>query len=336
MDLQIIGAVIASAVAFGVVYVLTPYLARCLVRIGSTVPDVAKKSGTMVARPGGPAILAGLVASEAVLYVFVPDTAIIAIILATAIAFVVGYVDDRRVMGGWFKPVGLVAASLPILLMGTYEGVLSFPLFGDVQIPVLYIGLAVIMIPITGNTVNSIDVLNGVASGFMIIAGFSLSASLFIIESLSGSPDYTIAFASLPLGFVALAFYRYHKIPSRIFPGDSGALVFGAIYGAVAITGQVEVVAAIALLPAIVNSFLFLASVRRIVEHRQLKAKPVEITKELKLRATDDPRAAVTLIRLILAGGPLTERQAAHAVFRLALFSGMLAIITAFLMGVRL
>ncbi len=50
--------------------------------------------------------------------------------------------------------------------------------------------------------------------------------------------------------FASLAFYKYHKFPSRIFPGDSGAVMFGATYGAIAIVGQVEVIAAIAILPA--------------------------------------------------------------------------------------
>ena len=43
--------------------------------------------------------------------------------------------------------------------------------------------------------------------------------------------------SSLPLGFVSLAFYKYHKVPSKIFPGDSGALTLGAMYGAIAIVG---------------------------------------------------------------------------------------------------
>jgi len=105
------------------------------------------------------------------------------------------------------------------------------------------------MIIITGNTVNSIDVANGIASGFMVIASLSLSIALFILQ------NYAIAIASLPLIFVSLAFYKYHKIPSKIFPGDSGALTLGVMYGAIAIVGQVEVIAAIALLPAILNSF---------------------------------------------------------------------------------
>src|SRR5206468_6787125 len=43
---------------------------------------------------------------------------------------------------------------------------------------------------------------------------FALTISLFIVH------NYDIALASLPLGFVSLAFYKYHKFPSKIFPGD--------------------------------------------------------------------------------------------------------------------
>jgi len=89
-----------------------------------------------------------------------------------------------------------------------------------------------------------------------------------------------------------------------------------------------------ALLPAVINSFLFLSSVKKIVEHRQIKGKPVDHTDDFRLRATSDKSAPITLVRLILAGGPLSEKQVGYAIFKLAIFSGILAIITAFLMGV--
>ena len=41
-------------------------------------------------------------------------------------------------------------------------------------------------------------------------------------------------------------------------------------------------------------------------------------------------------MRLILANGPLSEKQVGLAIFKLAIFSGILAIITAFMMGVSL
>jgi len=322
----IIPSIVSCVVAFFTVYLTIPYLIKFLQKRNLAVPDMNKKDQVMIVRPGGPSIIAGIIASELVLYVFFQLNEILAIMITSFIAFVIGYVDDRKVMGGWFKPVALVVASIPIIFLGAYSPHLAFPLFGTVQIPVLYLGLIIFMIPITGNTINSIDVLNGVASGFMIIASFSLSIALFILQ------NYEVAIISLPLGIVSLAFYKYHKIPSKIFPGDSGALALGAMYGAIAIIGHVEIIAAIALLPAVINSFLFLSSMKRIVEHRQIKGKPVEHTEDFKLKATNDKTAPITLVRLILAGGPLSEKQVGYAIFKLAIFSGILAIITAFMM----
>jgi UDP-N-acetylglucosamine--dolichyl-phosphate N-acetylglucosaminephosphotransferase len=284
----------------------------------------------MIPRPGGISIIAGIITSELILYAFFQMNEILAIMITTFLAFVIGYVDDRKVMGGWFKPIALAIAASPIIFLGAYDSDLAFPLFGEVQIPALYLVLIIFMIPITGNTINSIDVLNGVASGFMVIAGFSLTVALLILQ------NYEMAIVSLPLGLVSLAFYKYHKIPSKIFPGDSGALALGAMYGAIAIVGQVEIIAAVALLPAVINSFLFLASMKRIVEHRQIKGKPVEHTEDFNLKATNDKTAPITLVRLILANGPLSEKQISFQIFKLAIFSGILAIISAFLMGVSL
>jgi UDP-N-acetylmuramyl pentapeptide phosphotransferase/UDP-N-acetylglucosamine-1-phosphate transferase len=326
----IIPAIISCFVAFFLVFVMTPPLIKFLEKRNMAVKDMNKKGDVMVVRPGGPALIVGIVASELVLYAFLQMNEILAIIITTSAAFAIGYIDDRKVMGGWFKPVALVISAIPIIALGAYDSDLAFPLFGIVQIPVLYLVLIIFMIPITGNTINSIDVLNGVASGFMVIASFSLSICLFIVQ------NYEIALVSLPLGFVSLAFYKYHKLPSKIFPGDSGALTLGAMYGAIAIVGGVEIIAAVALLPAVINSFLFLASVKKIVEHRQIKGKPVDHTDDFKLRATSDKSAPVTLVRLILAGGPLSEKQVGYEIFKLTIFSGILAIITAFLMRVSL
>ena len=210
-----------------------------------------------------------------------------------------------------------------------YDSNLDFPLFGSVKIPSLYLALVVFMIPITGNTLNSIDVLNGIVSGFTTIASFALAISLFILQ------NYEIGIACLCLGFASLAFYKYHKFPSRIFPGDSGSVMFGATYGVIAIVGGVEVIAAIAILPAIINSFLFLSSVKKIVEHREIK-NPTLHTDDFKLKSTDDNHAPITLVRLLIAKKPLSEKQICNEILKLAAFSGALAIITAFMIGAKI
>ena len=329
MEQLIIPAIIAIVVAFFSVYGLTPLVIRALEKRNITVVDANKKEKTMIARPGGLSIIVGIESSLIILYVFFPISEILAVILTTFFAFIVGLIDDRKTMGGWFKPLALAFCAAPILLLGAYDSNLDFPLFGSVKIPLLYTALVVFMIPIMGNTINSIDVLNGVASGFTTIASFALSICLFILQ------NYEVGIICLCLSFASLAFYKYHKFPSKIFPGDSGAITFGAAYGAIAIIGGVEVIAAIAILPAIINSFLFLSSVKKIVEHREIK-NPTSHTDDWKLQTTSENHAPITLVRLLIAKKPLSEKQIGTEIFKLAIFSGILAIITSFMMGVNI
>ena len=329
MEQLIIPAIIAITIAFFSVYGLTPFVIHALEKRNIAVVDANKKEKTMVARPGGLSIIVGIESSLIILYIFFPLSEILAVILTTFFAFVVGLVDDKKTMGGWFKPLALAFCAAPILLLGAYDSNLAFPLFGTVQIPLLYMALVVFMIPIMGNTINSIDVLNGVASGFITIASFALSICLFILQ------NYEVGIISLCLAFSSLAFYKYHKFPSKIFPGDSGAITFGAAYGGIAIIGSVEVIAAIAILPAIINSFLFLSSVKKIVEHREIK-NPTSHTDDWKLQTTSENHAPITLVRLLIAKKPLSEKQIGIEIFKLAIFSGILAIITTFMMGVTI
>jgi UDP-N-acetylglucosamine--dolichyl-phosphate N-acetylglucosaminephosphotransferase len=81
-------------------------------------------------------------------------------------------------------------------------------------------------------------------------------------------------------------------------------------------------------LPAVVNSFLFLSSVKRIVEHRQVKARPVTLLDDYRLAASRDAAAPATLVRLIVADGPLGEKEIGHRIFRLAIISALMAFVT--------
>ena len=329
MEQFILSVIIVSSIAFFSVYLFTPFLIKFLEKRNLTVQDYNKKGGVMVSRPGGISLIFGIVSSLLVLYIFFPLNEILAVVIVSSLSFVVGLIDDRKVMSGWFKPVCLALCAIPILILGTYETNLSFPLFGSVQIPLLYLTLIVFMIPITGNTINSIDVLNGVSSGFVSIASFSLFACLIILE------NHEIAVMSLILGLVSLAFYRFHKFPSKIFPGDSGALVLGTTFGTIAIVGEAEVIAVVSLLPAIINSFLFLSSVKKIVEHREIK-NPTFLTDDYKIAAKPDSDAPITLVRLLVSKIPLSEKQVEIAIFKLGILSGILAIITTIFMDVNL
>ena len=319
-------AAAVSVISFFGVLLMTPAAIRLLVAKGMVVPDAHKPEKPQVPRPAGPVIMISIAAAEIVLFILTMNVAVFAILLTTTIAFFVGYIDDSRVMPGWFKPVALLAAAIPLVLLDIYVGNVYGDslnlIFGSAYIPLLYIPLIFVIIPITGNTINSIDVLNGVASGFLIIAMIPLLVSIAIFGSRE------VFLAALPLLFATIAFYRYHKFPSRVFPGDSGTLLLGAMYGAVAIAGSSEIIGVIALLPAVMNSFLFLASVKRIVEHREVKARPTTLTDDFKISATNDTAAPATLVRLIVVDRPLGEREIGYQIFKLALFTSLLAFVS--------
>jgi UDP-GlcNAc:undecaprenyl-phosphate GlcNAc-1-phosphate transferase len=320
LDITIYG-IIVSAISFLIVFFITPPFIEYLSRKGRVVVDYHKPGKPMVPRPAGPVLLIGIVISEIILYFLILDVKIISILLTTIIAFIIGYIDDLKAMPGWFKPAALILAAIPIIVLGTHGNYLGL-IFDSAFIPILYILLILSIIPIVGNTINSIDVFNGVASGFIIITMIPLLVSVILFSNTN------VFLIGLPLLFGCIAMYQYHKFPSKIFLGDSGTLLLGSMYAGISIVGNSEIIGVIALLPAVMNSFLFLSSVKKIVEHREVKTRPVTICGDFRLMASKDNSAPATLVRLILARGPLSEQEIITRIFILATFSSILAIIS--------
>jgi UDP-GlcNAc:undecaprenyl-phosphate GlcNAc-1-phosphate transferase len=330
LDITIYG-IIVSAISFLIVFFITPPFIEYLTKKGRVVLDYHKPGKPKVPRPAGPVLLMGIVISEIILYFLISDVKIISVLLTTIIAFIIGYIDDLKTMPGWFKPAALILAAVPIIVLGTHGNYLNL-IFDSAFIPILYILLILSIIPIVGNTINSIDVFNGVATGFIIITMIPLLVGVILFSNTD------VFLIGLPLLFGCIAMYQYHKYPSKIFLGDSGTLLLGSMYAALSIVGNSEIIGVIALLPAVMNSFLFLSSVKKIVEHRQVKTRPVTICDDFRLMASKDISAPATLVRLILARGPLSEQEIITRIFILAAFSSLLAIISiaiqyAFMMG---
>lgn len=320
----LVTAAILSLISFGLIFFLMPKSIRSLKSKGMVVKDFHKPGKPVVPRPAGPVLLIGIVSAEVILYILTLNDAVLAIMLTTVIGFIVGIVDDRKVMPGWFKPLALVTAAIPIILLGAHSNYLNL-VFGSAFIPILYIPLILVIIPVVGNTINSIDVLNGVASSSVIIALIPILASVLLFGNIY------VFLAGLPLLAGTIAFYRYHRYPSKVFPGDSGTLLMGTMIGVVAIAGESEIIAVVALLPAVMNSFLFLSSMKKIVEHREVKARPTILTDDFRLMASKDKKAPVTLLRLILADRPMTEKEIIKQVNMMAIVCAALAFITIYI-----
>lgn len=315
-------ATFISALSFPITFLLTKGLISYLPKRGLVAEDFHKQGKPKIPVLGGSAIMAGILVSEALLYSLTGDLRILSISLVTLAAGVIGLFDDLRPLRGIAKPILLALAATPILVLGTYDFNLSFPLFNSARLSIIYPIMIILAIPITANTVNTIDVFNGVVSSLVVMASVPMILALLL------QSNFVIALGAIPLLASSLAFYVFHRYPSRIFPGDSGTLTLGALYGAIAIVGGVEIVGMVALLPAILNSFFYLSSVKKFLEHRNIKTKPIIVHSDSKLSASKDPAAPMTLARMILAEGKLTEKQVGSIILKLAIFSAILAGLT--------
>src|ERR671932_258376 len=178
----LIYGIIASAMSFFITLFGTAKMINWLTAKGEVVQDYHKPNRPSIPRPAGPVLVTGIIAAEIVLFLLTWKIRVIAILLTGVISFFIGFIDDKKVLPGWFKPVALIIAAIPLIVLGAHQSHLNLE-FGKVAIPLLYIPLILVIIPIAGNTINSIDVLNGVASGFIIIAMFPLLVSIAIFAS---------------------------------------------------------------------------------------------------------------------------------------------------------
>ena len=323
-------ALTVSVVAFAVTYLTIPPLASWLKHRGIVGIDIHKLDKPKIPAMGGLSIVAGLAAglfSLGLLGGYSPD--ILAFLGTVVIAGAVGVIDDLRPLSSRLKPILTALAAVPILLLGTFNAHPVFPLIGAFRLTILYPALVLLAIPVTANAINMLDVFNGSLSGTLTIISLTLAAVLAV------SGETTAMCLALTLFGSLLAFYLFNRYPARVFGGDAGSLAVGAAVGALAVIGRIELVAVVALVPYIMNAFYGLASVGRLYERREIKPRPVRVRTDGKLEATTDRLAPVTLTRLILAEGPMSEQEIVRAMQLLTILSCAMAVLAFLLIEVQ-
>jgi UDP-N-acetylglucosamine--dolichyl-phosphate N-acetylglucosaminephosphotransferase len=322
------------------ILVMPPFL-RFLTRSGRVVDDVHKSPPTKVPSPAGPIIMLGAVAGEVVALftfgTFVP----VAVIGAAVVAFAIGLADDLFVLGGRSKPLLLFLAGIPFVAMtiwqpNLYQPSLAFPFFNATSPHfTIYTGLVILAFPVVSNAFNMMDSFNGEISGFTLLTSLALLFGILIRTVYTTGFSLARTASVLPLVAVAAAFLLFNRFPSKAFDGDSGALMLGSMYAALAVTGGVEMAAIVAIVPSILNSFYILSSVRGLVERRKMKTRPTYIGEDGRMYASPERGAPATLVRMLLLDGPLTENELVGAVLRLTAVGCVLSAITSLLTWVH-
>ncbi len=326
-----VATVLVAMTGFPISLALTRFLMYFNMARGISGVDVHKLSKPKIPEMCGASIPVALVMLAAAYGTWHPETrlAMTGFGLVVASTALVGGVDDKLRLRGYYKPILALFCGLPITVLGlmypgeVYKPTLRIPLFGGFHLPVIYPLAIPIAISVTSNTVNMLDPLNGTMAGSVAI----LSGGLLIGLLLTNSQPLTVfLFASLL--FSCLGFFYYNRYPSRAFSGNVGQFAVGGAVGAMAILGRVEIATIVAMFPHIQNSFFFLSRIKRFAEHREVSAKPTRLLDDGRLSSSSDPKAALTLVRTILVGKPANELEVVNSIFALFLFSAALAVLT--------
>lgn len=308
-------------------FVSLPAVMKKTKNLGIVGTDVHKKDRPIIPEMGGIAVLIGLAFSMFAAYLLFPTKIVVLVsfLAVILIAATVGTLDDLKTLSPKLKPFLTLFAGLPILIFGTYDPHLTLPIVGLTRLTIIYPLMIPIAIAVTSNAVNMMDPFNGVMSSTCSIVTLIMLVSAILLQRT----DAIIVCVGL-LGSI-LAFYYFNKYPSKVFSGDVGSLSIGAALGAAAIIGRIEIIAVVAFMPQIMNAFFGLSTIGRLYERREVP-RPVQILDDGRLTASEDTKAPITLARMILARGPLTEKEAAQLFLVLSVISGVLAIFTMFLL----
>ena len=332
MDSEIIVySLISFTVSFILVFVLLPQWIKFAKRKGLTGTDIHKPERPEVAEMGG---VVGIIVFIVVIFTmsfFVKNhetrLQLWVLSLGVLITYLIGIWDDLKTLSAIKKPVLLIFASAPVFLFHTYYPRPIFPLIGETRMTIIYLFLLPFVVAVPANAVNMLDVLNGSMLGSAIIITIGIILSVFIIPAEYLNQQILMIGSFVLLG-VLLAMFYYNKYPAKVFNGDTGSLGVGAILGLLAVLGRLEFIILVALIPQITNSFSILSSIKGLKERRSIE-RPVEVLPDGKIFATDKKSAPITLVRLITAVKPLSEKSIVYRIWALTIFSTLLAVFSA-------
>ena len=311
-----------------------PIHIRLMLKKGIFGVDIHKKTKPKVAEMGGVVILISIITSSVVGILLVDnntDRLTIGIFCVTIlIAGIIGIIDDLVNLSAILKPVLLLLASVPIIASGMFTPEPVLPFVGRTRLTIVYYVLLPFIIAVPSNAVNMLDVFNGsmaITTILILIAVFF--ANMIIFRGGIQNLDLTYVFILVMIA-VLIAFLFFNRYPAKVFAGDTGSLAIGASLGAIAVLGQLEVVVIIAMIPYIMNSFGIISSVRGLMERRDM-ARPTKMTKDWKIQSTEDQKAPITLVGLVIQKEPLHEKDVVKSFSILTFISGIFALITAVL-----
>jgi len=327
--LDILFFALLFAIPLIIVFVLMPWwikLARAHKWVGN---DIHKVDRPEVPESGGTVPAIAIIIGIALIGVFYTQFAnqVWVLLACVVIASVIGFIDDRKRLSAIVKIISVTVAGLPFLLADAFHfiklGHPVMPLMGTLQVTILYPLATPIIIAITSNAVNMLEGYNGEGAGTCVIVGIAMLLGGLIMNSA-----IAVIFI-LPFLAACIGFLKFNKYPARVFPGDVGTLMMGAMIGGVMILGGIEVATFCALLAHIFNAFYVIVSIRGLRESHTIRIKDIVVLEDNRIQASVQEGAPVTLPRLLLAFGELSEPELVTQFWKLSIMGGIFGVVAA-------
>jgi len=165
-----------------------------------------------------------------------------ALVLGTALVFIIGVVDDLIGLSCIQRFLVQVGAAAGVVYAGWSFGHLYVPFWGQVDLG--FWGRLVTVVWVVGvtNAINLLDGLDGLAGGVAAI----IATSLLIFAWIQGNA-LTVILMSAIVG-ACLGFLRHNWAPAKIYMGDSGSLTLGFLLAVMSLYASMKVAAAVAIL----------------------------------------------------------------------------------------
>lgn len=307
---------IVFLVALFVTYIVTPIFIKKLTRAGITGTDIHKPNKPKIPEMGGLAILFGFSAGVLFSIVFISSdlVGISAVLISVLLLGLIGVCDDLFGIRQKTKIILPVFAAIPLMVIQAGVHTMTIPFIGIVNFGIIYpLFLIPLGITVVSNSFNMLAGYNGMEVG----SGFIACALIAIIGIITGNS--TVAILMFSMSGACLAFLKYNKYPSRIFPGDVGTFSIGAAFAGAVIIGNMEGIAAIIILPHIINGFITIMEI--------LRGKTIQKFSEVKNGILVPPKKdnLNTLYFLLERRFRLTEKKLVYMIWLLTLIFGLIA-----------
>ena len=156
------------------------------------------------------------------------------LIIASAILFVIGLLDDLRGVPPLVKLLAQTCAALVVYSAGFSIDRVSLVPGHVIELGIFALPVTVLWLVGISNAFNLVDGLDGLAGGVAIIALLAIAPVGIILHNDSVAV-YAVALVGALLGFL-----RYNLPPAKLYMGDSGSLVVGFVLAVLSIRGSTD------------------------------------------------------------------------------------------------